>query len=779
MSEVSDMQKRNFRNKGDRSRLAELEDTISSKLQGVYMNFLCKDFGYEQLFDDVVDILTSAYGGGVAAIGRFISRVLRQHMNPVYRAANPSAHYAVYDEPGYTANFVAAVVFETQMHEFEIWASEGILCNFHRLWTTDTLQHMLRGLAHPDWSFQSRLNRMDPLLTTARLKSSLDAERRAALQDQTQLDGWLVEQAAAPRHSSTSTQLGQRRERDDIALAAKHSHLPPISGIQARPLTSDVDVPPFEPEDDDLLVLLREEYNMSFKEIQRFLPGRLWEPIRGRYTNVLSPNAKLTRQNKAIKETAALAAQHDAVSGIVPRPLVGKNALYSTEDDVLLVYLRETAGLPYKQLSQYFPGRTYDSIVNRCTKRLVDSKVGPGPFVRTEKMSCMNPRPEAHSQLRFTPEDDRLIIYLFEDEALQSWQEYAELFPGRAKVSPRQRYDRSLRTGKERDLALATDLSIHFKSEERVETTQSTMFSSPQSNNSTASLSAQPSASATAQSLPTPVPTQTHVPPTKCTSPPTLSFSTVNGTPAGLAKSTFTPTVAMKQPTLSFAAAVNKMPARHETNLSAAMDLDIPEPTAPVESIDISARPRAAKKKSHFSPGDDKLILHLRDDLRWSYKDMVAKFPGRDLASLQNRYSGYLSKSSDSKVAERVKMCARVRIRPEMQKLERWLPEDDRLVIHLKEDIGTEFQQCAKFFPGRSATSIRKRYVLLKPSGHFRTTALQVELTTLLIPDSELATTIDDDDSGGDAPSQLVGSKRRRVDALNRSTQTSLDFHKA
>lgn len=762
MPEIAEMQQRNFCQRGDRARLADLEHTINVRLQGVYFNFLVQDWGYEQIDDDVVDLLIFTYGGGVAALASFLGRVIRQHMNPKFRAEHPSAHYKIVDTPGYTANYLAALVFKIHVHEYDVWAAEGIMCNAHRFWTTDSMQIMMTGLFFPDWPLQSRLNRQDPLLTTARLRSSLDDERRLALQDQTYLDSWLIEQESAPIHSAGSFALSKRRAQDDQDHALLLSHLPPLSDLPVRPLSGEADGLLYEPEDDDLIILLRETYKLTFKQIQKHLPGRLWERLRSRYTTKLSPNAKLKLQQKESREAVALNAQRDAMSTVLCRPAVVKNAKYSADDDSLLRYLRETANVGYDIIVGYFPGRSVDSLQNRFKKYLCE--IAPAQKSIPLLVSEVKPRPTAHSQLRFSPEDDRLLIHLIEERGCQRWQELMDIFPGRANESTLKRYNTFLRVGTDRDLAMSTDMALHFYGiGETVNPNHSPVNSEhhngphigiPDLNNaSSLYMNCMPPHSRVSSTIPA----ASHSPPDSSIIRSASPFQDLNHT--GRAQSSVLSSLTSKPYSTSSADA-------HASD-------------------NIAARPFAGKR-AHFTPGDDKLILHLLDDLRWSYKDMLVKFPGRDQPALQNRYSGHLSKGQANKHDERVEACHNIRARPFAKPRLPYQAMDDRLIIYLKEHIQVEaYSECTKFLPGRSENSVRNRYQhhLNSKDGKFRSAALQIDMSSLLQAvvepnpadvrsqtDNNALTddTEHHEDTGQDMISPIVGSKRCRADAFER-----------
>ncbi len=89
---------------------------------------------------------------------------------------------------------------------------------------------------------------------------------------------------------------------------------------------------------------------------------------------------------------------------------------------------------------------------------------------------------------------------------------------------------------------------------------------------------------------------------------------------------------------------------------------------------------------------EEQLLIELKEKgLSWS--QMLEFFPGRSKDALRSRYFDKLKVKG-----------------PDSVRLTRWTPEEDQLLVELKEKKGLKWEQILKSFPHRTLKSIQSRY---------------------------------------------------------------------
>ena len=103
---------------------------------------------------------------------------------------------------------------------------------------------------------------------------------------------------------------------------------------------------------------------------------------------------------------------------------------------------------------------------------------------------------------------------------------------------------------------------------------------------------------------------------------------------------------------------------------------------------------RRRAPKARFSPADDELLRQTVAALGTSNWDAVAaQMPGRTPRMCHDRWTNYLDPSISHKS---------------------WTPEEDSLLLSKHSELGSRWVVISRFFPGRTDTQIKNRFLLLQ-----------------------------------------------------------------
>ena len=244
--------------------------------------------------------------------------------------------------------------------------------------------------------------------------------------------------------------------------------------------------------ENDLLVKLRGEQKLDWKEILPHLPGRTMGSISGHYSEMLAgKHKKYTTLPTASHQEAIRATLHahgkeklpttlgepenldiNHVAPHYPGPTIGstsghygqleaqtpdaqheamapsqgaismvaRGVPYSQLEDELLIKLKEVDKMDWNSILPHFPGRTMGSISGHYGQ--LKTKVQQEP----QKLKpFLQSNPSGSHSVHYSAEEDALIVRLKEVDNLR-WQEIAPYFPGRTWTSLQVRYSSKLKS---------------------------------------------------------------------------------------------------------------------------------------------------------------------------------------------------------------------------------------------------------------------------------------------------------------------------------------------
>ncbi|EGP87410.1 uncharacterized protein MYCGRDRAFT_93545 [Zymoseptoria tritici IPO323] len=221
------------------------------------------------------------------------------------------------------------------------------------------------------------------------------------------------------------------------ARLAKRDQSPPAPPLPAAPHD-----PEWDNDEDELLLELREDRELEWDEIAEIMDNHTEARLESRYEEIVESSR--------------------SGSSILPDEL-RTGALFSAEEDALIVRLREIDHVPWNNVAQHFRGRQLHSIQKRYSRVLAPAKrklppVDPSEMTLEQRMFEVDPELAIllHSQSdpkAFNPREDQLILQL-RDQNL-SWQAIAPSFPGRTAETLQIRHAELL-ASKEREQQIAT-----------------------------------------------------------------------------------------------------------------------------------------------------------------------------------------------------------------------------------------------------------------------------------------------------------------------------------
>ncbi len=150
------------------------------------------------------------------------------------------------------------------------------------------------------------------------------------------------------------------------------------------------------PEEDQLLAELRSNKSLSWSQIIEFFPGRTADAVKKRWFSKLRGNG------------------------------VSSSRQWTPEEDQLLTELREKKSLSWKQIIEFFPGRTPGAVQKHYQ-------------LRAKEMLEQPKETHERSWGQWTPEEDQLLVELKEKKGL-TMRQIVESFPGRSAEAVERHY---------------------------------------------------------------------------------------------------------------------------------------------------------------------------------------------------------------------------------------------------------------------------------------------------------------------------------------------------
>ncbi|KJX94253.1 hypothetical protein TI39_contig4205g00023 [Zymoseptoria brevis] len=225
------------------------------------------------------------------------------------------------------------------------------------------------------------------------------------------------------------------------ARLGKRDQSPPAPPLPAAPHDPD-----WDNDEDELLLELREDRELDWDEIAEIMDNHTEARLESRYEEIVESSR--------------------SGSSILPDE-VRTGALFSAEEDALIVRLREIDHVPWNNVAQHFRGRQLHSIQKRYSRVLAPAKrklppVDPSEMTLEQRMFEVDPELAIllHSQKDpkvFNPREDQLIMQL-RDQNL-SWQTIVPSFPGRTAETLQIRHAELL-ASKERKQQMAITPSV-------------------------------------------------------------------------------------------------------------------------------------------------------------------------------------------------------------------------------------------------------------------------------------------------------------------------------
>lgn len=126
-----------------------------------------------------------------------------------------------------------------------------------------------------------------------------------------------------------------------------------------------------------------------------------------------------------------------------------------------------------------------------------------------------------------------------------------------------------------------------------------------------------------------------------------------------------------------------------------------------------------AHRKRDFTEHDTQRLVRLKEISRLTWDEIVAQFPGWSEHALGRRYKKFKTSNSNEGLSaganSEAMLLGSVRPNPNHPK-SRMTPEDDELLVRLKEDARLTWREITTYFPGRSKDTLGSRYRALKLS---------------------------------------------------------------
>ncbi|KAK3671242.1 hypothetical protein LTR78_008877 [Recurvomyces mirabilis] len=110
-----------------------------------------------------------------------------------------------------------------------------------------------------------------------------------------------------------------------------------------------------------------------------------------------------------------------------------RSGAFTTEEDALIIKLKEIDCLPWERIGRFFPGRSHYGVQCRYSKRL-NNQSSEGRSALVEQGFTFEEPPEADISDIFTEEQGDLLVQLREDHEF-TWGRIAEHFPGKTDES--------------------------------------------------------------------------------------------------------------------------------------------------------------------------------------------------------------------------------------------------------------------------------------------------------------------------------------------------------
>ncbi|KAK4499045.1 hypothetical protein PRZ48_009557 [Zasmidium cellare] len=198
----------------------------------------------------------------------------------------------------------------------------------------------------------------------------------------------------------------------------------------------------FSIEEDVLIIRLKEQERMTWEEITAYFPHRTPFAVSGRYNRELKFPDNPAR---AWLDAQANVSSDDDDEGA--DPVLSEDLAWNTNQDELLLELREDQELEWDEISNLLPGHSPEAVEERYE---LLAQRGLEQHYQKHNLPTLNPEAyeeaeekHANANLYFSPEEDALIVRLKEIEGLQ-WSQIAKQLRGRALYSIQRRYSRVL-----------------------------------------------------------------------------------------------------------------------------------------------------------------------------------------------------------------------------------------------------------------------------------------------------------------------------------------------
>ena len=308
--------------------------------------------------------------------------------------------------------------------------------------------------APPSAAFQTRQ------LSTQGLSNWMEANRRITNWEAASHRNSLERSAESPALNSKSQNLvrnsppAQKSQRSEERQFSKQEseHHQSSESMQSRSLDRERTTPntaavkpigtpsnhgvPYSPEEDALLKRLREVDLLNWDEIKLHFNGRTLGSLQVRYGTKLKGRSRT----------------QDYRPGAIPNGTTSNYGVpYASEEDALLVKLKEVDMLSWEEMVPYFQGRTPGSLQVRYGTCLRKKSQKQKPDVIGNGVSSNHGVP-------YSPDEDALLKKLKEVDML-SWDEMLPFFQGRTHGSLQVRYSSKLK-GRSNEANLNQDRSF-------------------------------------------------------------------------------------------------------------------------------------------------------------------------------------------------------------------------------------------------------------------------------------------------------------------------------
>ncbi|KAL1583813.1 hypothetical protein WHR41_07182 [Cladosporium halotolerans] len=127
-------------------------------------------------------------------------------------------------------------------------------------------------------------------------------------------------------------------------------------------------------------------------------------------------------------------------------PACENDQRFTSQENELIVRLREVGGMTWEQISRYLPGRTQAVVQNHYRRKLADQ--GTREWQENQEVSAITTKTDGPELLRYSKEEDELILQMKEEEGM-SFAEMTDYLIGRDEESLHRRYSH-LRAGDKR-----------------------------------------------------------------------------------------------------------------------------------------------------------------------------------------------------------------------------------------------------------------------------------------------------------------------------------------